>query len=344
MGWALAMGIRLPRARRPAGSPRGTGSCSIRLTAPRPSPRSRSSPGADSVGSCSGTRLRSPGVREVSRARSIRVNAGDAGLAVAVRGEGAPLLFVHGFPFDHTMWRHQLGSLDGWCRIAPDLRGVRASTAPHGGYTMARYADDLAAILDTLEIDRATVCGQSLGGYIVFELLRRHPDRVGAPVRVATKPDADTPEGQRARDQVVAQAEREGPAAVADGMLPRLLGRTTRATRPGVAEAGRRMAGGWSVAGMVGAQRAMRARPDSTETLRRLLLPALVIGGGGGGGAAPARAAGGGARHSNAPRRVLPGAGAVVAPQRPADTTRALAAFLATLARGGALPQRGAAG
>src|SRR2546426_11423967 len=181
MGWALGMGIRLPRARRPVGSPRRTGSCSIRLTAPRPSLRSRSSPAADSVGSCSGTRLRSPGVREVSRARSIRVNAGDAGLAVAVRGEGAPLLFVHGFPFDHTMWRHQLRSLDGWCRISPALPGVRASPAPGGGYTMARYADDLAAILDALEIERAPVGGQSLGGYIVFELVRRRPAPAGAP-------------------------------------------------------------------------------------------------------------------------------------------------------------------
>src|SRR3989442_3642333 len=180
MGWALGMGIRLPRARRPVGSPRRTGSCSIRLTAPRPSPRSRSSPAADSGGSVSGTRLGCPGVREVSRARSIRVNAADAGLAVAVRGEGAPLLFVHGFPFDHTMWRHQLGSLDGWRRIAPDLRGVRASTAPGGDFTIARYPDDLAANLDALEIDRATGCGQSLGGDIKVQLVRRHPDRGGA--------------------------------------------------------------------------------------------------------------------------------------------------------------------
>src|SRR3989442_10047648 len=151
MGWALGMGIRLPRARRPVGSPRRTGSCSIRLTAPRPSPRSRSSPAADSVGSCSGTRLRSPGVREVSRARLIRVNAGDAELAVAVCGKGAPLLFVHGFPFDHTMWRHPLRSLDGWRRLAPHPRGGRASTAARGGYTMARYADDLPANLDAVE-------------------------------------------------------------------------------------------------------------------------------------------------------------------------------------------------
>src|SRR5438309_11036485 len=100
----------------------------------------------------------------MSRALSIRVNAGDAGLGVAVRGEGAPLLFVHGFPFDHTMWRHQLGSLDGWRRIAADLRGVRASTAPGGDYTMAPYAAALAAMLYLLEIERATMGGPSLGG------------------------------------------------------------------------------------------------------------------------------------------------------------------------------------
>ena len=280
----------------------------------------------------------------MSRARSIRVHAGDAELAVAVRGEGEPLLFVHGFPFDHTMWRHQLGSLHGWRRIALDLRGVRASTAPGGGYTMARYADDLAAVLDALRIERATVCGQSLGGYIVFELLRRHADRVGALVLVATKPDADTPEGQRARDQVVAQAEREGPAAVADGMLSRLLGRTTRATRPGAAAAVRRMAGGWSVAGMVGAQRAMRARPDSTETLRRLRLPALVIGGGEDEIAAPAVVRAMGALIANAQVEIVPGAGHAVPLERPARTTRALAGFLAMLAGGHALPPSGAAG
>src|SRR2546427_5113126 len=138
MGWALGMGIRLPWARRLVVSPRCTGSCLIQRMAPRPSLRSRSSPAADSVGSCSGTRLRCRGASEVSRARSIRVKAGDAELAVAVRGEGAPLLFVHGFPFDHTMWRPQLGSLGGGRRIAPDLRGGRVSTAPRGGYTMAR--------------------------------------------------------------------------------------------------------------------------------------------------------------------------------------------------------------
>src|SRR5256712_11663362 len=328
MGWALGRGIRLPWARRLVVSPRCTGSCSIRRMAPRPSPRSRSSPATDSVGSCSGTRLRSRGASDVSRARSIRVRAGDAEFAVAVRGEGAPLLFVHGFPLDHTMWRHQLGSLHGCRRIAPDLRGVRASTAPGGGYTMARYADDLAAVLDALVIERVTVCGQSLGGYIVFELLRRHPERVGALVLVATKPDAHTPEGQRARDQVVAQGGRAGPAAVPGGMLPRLLGRTTRATRPGVAEAVRRMAGGWSVPGMVGAQRAMRARPDSTETLRRLLLPALVIGGGEDEIAAPpvVRALGG--PLPNAHPEIVPGAGHVVPAERPAGTARAVAALL----------------
>src|SRR3989441_6652193 len=168
MGWALGGGSALPWAGRPVVSPRRRGSCSIRRTAPRPSPRSRSSPAADSVGSCSGTPLRSQGASEVGRARSIRVHAGDAELAVAVRGEGAPLLFVHGVPFDHTMWRPQLGSLDGWRRIAPDLRGGRVSTAPPGGDTMARYAGDFAAVLDPLVIERATGCRQSLCGLLAF--------------------------------------------------------------------------------------------------------------------------------------------------------------------------------
>ena len=88
----------------------------------------------------------------------------DADLTVDVRGAGPPLLLVHGFPFDHTMWKHQLAGLTKWRRIAPDLRGAGASSAPASGYSMGRYADDLAAVLDGVGVERAVVCGLSLGG------------------------------------------------------------------------------------------------------------------------------------------------------------------------------------
>src|SRR3989475_9915190 len=121
-------------------------------------------------------------------------------------------------------------------------------------------------------------------------------------------------------------------------MLPRLLGRTTRATRPGVAEAVRQMAGGWSVAGMVGAQRAMRARPDSTETLRGLRLPALVIGGGGDEIAPPPAVRAMGALLLKAPVEIGPGAGHVVAPEGPAGPAPPLAAVPGGAPAGGAPP------
>src|SRR2546426_11168059 len=102
------------------------------------------------------------------------------------------------------------------------------------------------------------------------------------------------------------------------------------------------MAGGWSVAGMVGAQRAMRARPDSTETLRRLRLPALVIGGGEDEIAAPAGVRAMGALIANAQVEIVPGAGRARPLERPARTTRAPAGLPALLAGGDAPPPRGA--
>src|SRR5213078_1987370 len=118
----------------------------------------------------------------------IRVPAGDVELGVEVRGEGPPVLFVHGFPFDRTVWRHQLATLSRVKRIAPDLRGVGASGAPGSdGYTLARYADDLVAVLDALGVRTAVLCGLSMGGYVIFELLRRHAERVRAIVLADTK-------------------------------------------------------------------------------------------------------------------------------------------------------------
>jgi pimeloyl-ACP methyl ester carboxylesterase len=272
----------------------------------------------------------------MNETRPIRVRVGEAELAVASRGQGPPLLFVHGFPFDHTMWRHQVESLEAWRRIAPDLRGVGASITPAGGSTMARYADDVVAILDALGIGRAAVCGQSMGGYVLFELLRRYPERVGAVALVATKPEADTADGQRARKELADLAVREGPDAVVERLLPKLLGRTTRANRPLVDEV-RRMARRWSVPGMAAAQQAMGARPDATGTLRALRVPTLVIGGEEDEITPPPVVRAMGALIPNARVAIVPGAGHVVPLERPDDTTRALADFLAASAPGGSL-------
>jgi len=186
---------------------------------------------------------------------------------------------VHGFPFDRSMWKHQLSALARYRCIAPDLRGAGASTAPVGGYSMSRYADDLAAVLDAAGVDRAVVCGLSMGGYVTFELLRRHPGRVRALILCDTKPEADSPQARLDRDELAAVAARAGAAAVAERLVPKLLSPATHAAQPEVVQHVRAMIQHTSVAGIVGALHALRDRPDSTALLPRIRVPTLVLGG-----------------------------------------------------------------
>jgi pimeloyl-ACP methyl ester carboxylesterase len=188
-------------------------------------------------------------------------------------------VFIHGFPFDRTMWRHQLAGLSRWKRVALDLRGAGASSAPADGYSVARYADDVVQVLDALGIDRAVVCGLSLGGYILFDLLRRHAGRIRAAVFCNTKATADSPEARRGRDEMAALAEREGVGAVAERLLPQLLAPATVAAQPDVVTHVRDMIGRTPLPGLVGALRALRDRPDSTPMLGSIEVPVLAVAG-----------------------------------------------------------------
>lgn len=208
---------------------------------------------------------------------TLRLAVPGAELAVEVRGDGAPCVLVHGFPLDRTMWRHQLTALSPWKRIAPDLRGFGGSTAPADGYSMARYADDLVAILDALHLEQAVFCGLSMGGYILFELLRRHPQRVRALVLADTRAEGDSADGKRGRNELAAVAEREGAAGVAARMLPKLLSAATVEAQPEVVRQVEAMILRTPVAGIVGALEAMRERPDSRPLLPEIRVPTLVL-------------------------------------------------------------------
>jgi len=231
------------------------------------------------------------------------------------------------------MWRHQLAALSRWKRIAPDLRGAGASTAPPAadGYSVARYADDLVAVLDALGVRQVVACGLSLGGYVVFELLRRHAERVRAVILADTKPEADSAEARRGRDELAALAEREGQRAVIERLLPRLVAPATRTTQPEVVEHVREMARRWSVTGLVGALRALRDRPDSTDTLRRLRLPALVLVGSDDELSPPPIAEAMARLIPDAQFHVIPAAGHLAPLEQPLVTSRLVADFLGTL-------------
>lgn len=204
-----------------------------------------------------------------------RITVNGVTLAVDSRGEGPAVLFVHGYPLDRTLWEHQLVSLDGFHRIAPDLRGFGLSDAPDLGYSMTTYADDLAALLDTLHVDDVVLCGLSMGGYVVFEFLRRHRDRVRGMVLMDTRAEADGPEGRRARDHQASLAREQGAEAVAEQMLGKVL---APGTELGLAARVKAIMTSTPVAGIVGALQAMRDRPDSSALLPSLGdIPTLVV-------------------------------------------------------------------
>jgi len=260
----------------------------------------------------------------------IRVPAGDVELAVDVRGEGLPVLFVHGFPFDRTVWRHQLATLSRVRRIAPDFRGVGDSGAPPGadGYSLTRYADDLVAVLEAVGVRQAVLCGLSMGGYVIFELLRRHPERVKALILADTKPEPDSTEAKRGREELTQVAQRDGQDAVIERLLPRLLAAATQATQPEVAGQVREMAHRWSVPGLVGALRTLRDRPDSTDTLRDVRVPTLVLVGSEDQIAPPDTARAMAQLIPGAQCHVVPAAGHLAPLEQPLATSRVVADFL----------------
>ncbi len=207
-----------------------------------------------------------------------RLTVNGVSLAVDMRGEGPAILFVHGYPYNHTIWAAQMAALDGYKRIAPDLRGMGQSDAPDLGYSMATYAADLAALLDAVGVDEVVLCGLSMGGYIAFEFLRGWRRRVRGLVLVDTRAEADSPEGRRARDAAAALARERGAAAIAEEMLPKSLAPPALTRLPEMVERVRAMMAATPVAGIVGALSAMRDRIDSTALLPTLGdIPTLIL-------------------------------------------------------------------
>ena len=192
-----------------------------------------------------------------------------------------PILFIHGFPFDNAMWRHQIAALSRWERIVPDLWGAGLVNVPAsaGPYSIADQATRLAGTLDDLDVDEVVVCGQSMGGYVAFELLRAFPTRVRAAILCNTKATADTPEAKLGRDSMAAKAEREGPGAIAAELVPKLLARVTLERQPAVVREVTTMIERQPVYGMVVTLRALRDRPNATPFLGQIRIPVLVVAG-----------------------------------------------------------------
>jgi pimeloyl-ACP methyl ester carboxylesterase len=190
------------------------------------------------------------------------------------RGQGHPLILLHGFPFDHTIWEGIAEALAPYARIIlPDLRGFGASPSPEGVYSMRLMAEDIAALMDRLDIRKAILVGHSMGGYISLAFAQAYPDRLAGLALVASMAAADTPERRQGRLRLAESVKRRGVRAVVDAHLERY------SPDPLVRETVREIMLRAQRKGVVAALKGMAERPDSTGLLASLKAPCVVVAG-----------------------------------------------------------------
>lgn len=208
-----------------------------------------------------------------------------AKIVVHVRGSGRPLLLVHGFPLDHSMWAGQydpdeaVASLSANFRtIVPDLCGFGESHGCTDKVTMAAAADQLATVLDQLSIrEPVAYCGLSMGGYIGWEMWNRHVARISHLIMCDTKAAADSPEMAKGRQLMAAKFESSGLADFADVMVSKLFAESTLQSRPEVAESTREVINRTNPATVAAYLRGMAERADFSDRLIDIDVPCLFL-------------------------------------------------------------------
>lgn len=206
------------------------------------------------------------------------VRIDDIQMAYTDTGMGRPVVLIHGYPFNRSLWNEQVAVLSSSYRvIAPDLRGFGETESAEGPATMNRMADDVARLMDHLEISQAVIGGLSMGGYVALAFYKQFPSRVRALVLADTRAQADTEETKQTRAQQAEKALSEGMAGIADAMLPKLLTPETVSKRPEVVKRVRDMMLKTKPEGAASALLGMAEREDQTPLLSRIALPTLIL-------------------------------------------------------------------
>jgi pimeloyl-ACP methyl ester carboxylesterase len=209
----------------------------------------------------------------------MRIQIQGATLEVEDRGQGRPVLFIHGYPLNRQLWKPQMEGLADIARVITlDLRGHGDSTSTSGAYSMDFLANDSCQVLDALGVrEPVVICGLSMGGYVTFAFFRNYPERVAGLVLAATRAGEDTPEGKLNRDKAAELARQGGPGAIAESMLPRMLSPKTYNDRPELVQQVWEIMQNISLDGILGDLMGMKARPDSNPTLHKIDKPTLII-------------------------------------------------------------------
>ena len=242
------------------------------------------------------------------------------------------VIFLHGFPFNRTMWRSQMQRLAGRCRvIACDLRGYGETETGEAAFSMELFTNDLLGLMDALRIERAVLCGISLGGCIALEAAERRPERFSALILCGCRCSADTPEEQARKLAAVKAIKDEGVPNFAEALLGRLFAPKTYETAPEVVAAVRTMMLQSSPLSLERTLLAMRVREETCSKLPELRMPVLLLVGETDGVTPPENAAYMKEHFPHAHLSVIPGTGHLSNLENPDAFNAELERFIAAL-------------
>jgi 3-oxoadipate enol-lactonase len=189
-----------------------------------------------------------------------------------------PVVFIHGFPFSHEMWRPQLTILGARFRaVAYDLRGHGKSGAGDGQYTFEFFVDDLVALLDHMKIEKAVLCGLSMGGYIALRTVERNPERIRGLILADTQAKADSDETKLRRGASIKAVKAHGVNAYAEGFVKTAFAPESFKKKADAIDMIRRIIESNSAPGVCGALLALATRTDTTDALAGIRVPTLIL-------------------------------------------------------------------
>ncbi|WP_163853859.1 alpha/beta fold hydrolase [Paenibacillus elgii] len=201
-------------------------------------------------------------------------------LAYIDRGQGTPVILLHGFCGSLAYYDEVAPLLEGRCRlIIPDLRGHGASDAPEGTYTMEAIADDIAALIDRLNIGRPVVLGHSLGGYVTLALAEKHEDKLLAFGLLHSTAFPDDEKGKEGRLKAMETIREQGLPVFIEGLIPKLFAPAHLETMPEAVRKAKEIGLGTSAEGAVRTLEGMRQRPDRNAVLSAAQVPVLLVAG-----------------------------------------------------------------
>lgn len=202
------------------------------------------------------------------------------GLSVFLEGNSSskPIVFIHGFPYDHTMWKEQIDffSKNYFC-VTYDIRGLGESPAGNGQFTMESFVDDLEFILEKLNLDKPVLCGLSMGGYISLRALERFEKKFSAVILCDTRSEADNNEGKLKRSAGIKRITTEGLAPFAKDFIMNCFGSNYKANHKEELNKIIEKSSEFDPVGVKGCLIAMISRNDTTAALEKIDIPALLL-------------------------------------------------------------------